>query len=286
MMMRRSRIALLPLAALVIGAGILAARIVPAGAAEGIVEAARAAYRKPHYLDDIRNVRQLVFGTNAIWPIAVICAIGGVYAVVRINSDNYANDPLLPVIFSFLFSPVPLIPPMLAGFLAPRSTWLAGAIASALATGTIVVVFVLTGSHLDSTGGISLASPSPSTPAVASESAVPSAIESPSLTPSASGSPSASASSAAPSASPAAPSVGPSASPSGTTTTGTTSKQNGDAFTLIIVLLPESLAFGFLMGALSGWYKRFLSATSPPRTRTSGPASKRPAQRRRPTARR
>jgi polar amino acid transport system substrate-binding protein len=63
MTMRRSRIALLPLAALVIGAGILAARIVPAGAAEGIVEAARAALP-----EETRASGVLKVATSLQWP--------------------------------------------------------------------------------------------------------------------------------------------------------------------------------------------------------------------------
>jgi hypothetical protein len=49
-------------------------------------------------------------------------------------------------------------------------------------------------------------------------------------------------------------------------------------------LLPESVAFGFLMGALSGWYKRFLALTSGPRRAPTRSAS-RPAKRRPPTKR-
>ena len=111
----------------------------------GLFAAAKAATRTPHYLDDIRNVRSLVFGSNAIWPVLVVCVIAGFYSATRIaGSSNYASDPILPFLFQFLFYPVPLLPPMLAGFLAPRSTWLAGLIASFIATLTLVAVLGIT----------------------------------------------------------------------------------------------------------------------------------------------
>jgi hypothetical protein len=244
------------------------------GARMGIAAAARAAYRQPHYMDDLRNIRPLVFNSNTIWPILAMCAVAGVYSVVRISSGEYVGDPILSMVFSFLFFPVPLVPPMLAGFLAPRATWLAGAIASFIATMTVVTVFALTGAKLDAAGGIAGASASPSTPAtsVATESASPGSIALASLTlaPTSSVNPSPSA---------------PSASPSGSSSTSD-ANSNGttNPLTATLVLLPESVAFGFLMGALSGWYKRFLALTSGPRRAPTRSAS-RPAKRRPPTKR-
>jgi hypothetical protein len=245
------------------------------GARMGLGAAARAAYRTPHYLDDLRNIRPLVLHSNTLWPILIMCAVAGLYSTIRINSGEYAGDPILSIIFSFLFFPVPLVPPMLAGFLAPRSTWLAGALASFIATMTVVAVFAVTGAKLDAAGGIAGASASPSTPAtsVATESASPGSIALASLTlaPISSVNPSPSA---------------PSASPSGSSSTSdASSKSTSDPLTATLVLLPESVAFGFLMGALSGWYKRFLALTSGPRKAPSRSASKSSAQRRRPTKR-
>ena len=127
------------------------------------------------------------------------------------------TDPILPALFQFVFYPVPLLPPMLAGFLAPRSSWLAGLISAFISTMTLVGVFAMTKIAVpDSTASI--------------------------------------------------------------TTTS--------LLTLTVILLSQSLAFGFLIGALSGWYKRFLNLTSGARSR---PPSKsgggRSPQRRRPAAR-
>lgn len=234
----------------------------------GLFAAAKAATRTPHYLDDIRNVRSLVFGSNAIWPVLVVCVIAGFYSATRIaGSSNYASDPILPFLFQFLFYPVPLLPPMLAGFLAPRSTWLAGLIASFIATLTLVAVLGITAVTLtDASNSIAGTTPSPSAQAslVATQPAASAtaAVSSPeaSIAP-------------APSPTPAA-----SAAPAKSGSTGTSTT---DLFGLLVVLLGQSLAFGALMGALSGWYKRFLSLTSVPRNKPpSRSGSSRPQQRR------
>ncbi len=240
------------------------------GARMGLVAAAKAASRTPHYIDDIRNVRSLVFGSNAIWPVLAVCIISGIYAETRIASNNYAGDPILPFLFQFLFYPVPLLPPMMAGFLAPRSTWLAGLIASFIATTTLVLVLAASAVTLsDASNSISGTSPSPIAQASPSESQ-----------------PAASASIAAsPEASAPAPSPTPeaTAAPDGSSSSGNTT---GDLLGLMVQLLLTSLVFGALMGALSGWYKRFLAATSVPRNRPPSRSSGNRSQQRRPATKR
>jgi hypothetical protein len=110
----------------------------------GIFAAAKAAYRTPHYMDDVRNIRSLVFHSKAVWPVLVVCVAAGAFSVFRISSGAESTDPVLTAIFQFLFYPVPLVPPMMAGFLAPRSTWLAGLIAGFISTMTLVGVFAMT----------------------------------------------------------------------------------------------------------------------------------------------
>jgi hypothetical protein len=240
------------------------------GARMGFLAAARAAARQPTYLDDIRNIRSLIFRSNAVWPVLVVCVIAGFYSATRIASNNYAGDPILPFVFQFLFYPVPLLPPMLAGFLAPRSTWLAGAIAAFIATATLVAVLGVTAVTLtDASNSIAGVTPSPSahagvaaTPPAASATA---AVSSPA----ASGTP-------VPS-----PTPGATAAPAKSSSTGTT-----DMFSLMLVLLGQSLAFGALMGALSGWYKRFLAFTSVPRNRPPSRSSGSKSSQRRPATKR
>ena len=192
------------------------------GARLGIVAAARAAYRQPHYVDDIRNVGSLVFHSNAIWPILVMSLVAGAYGVIR---SGVPNDPIWLFLVQFIFYPVPLLPPMLAGFLAPRSTWLAGLISSFIATITLVAVVAVT-----------------PTESLTASSSTAASVSSVSL------------------------------------------------LTFAVYQLMMALAFGALMGALSGWYKRFLSFTSGPRTRPTsksggGRPQQRSPQRRSPTTR-
>ena len=110
----------------------------------GIFAAAKAAYRTPHYMDDIRNIRSLVFHSKAVWPVLVVCVAAGAFSVFRISSGASYSDPVLIALFQFLLFPVPLVPPMMAGFLAPRSTWLAGLIAAFISTMTVVGFFAMT----------------------------------------------------------------------------------------------------------------------------------------------
>lgn len=110
----------------------------------GIFAAAKAAYRTPHYMDDIRNSRELIFHSKAVWPVLLVCVAGGIFSVYRIANGAAANDALVSTIFQFLFWPIPLLPPMLAGFLAPRSSWLAGVIAGFISSMTLVWIFAMT----------------------------------------------------------------------------------------------------------------------------------------------
>jgi hypothetical protein len=249
----------------------------------GMFAAAKAAYHQPTYLSDIRYLSTLVLRTNTIWPVVIICVLAGGYASVRIN--YYATDPILPILFSFVFFP-PLVPAMLAGFLAPRATWLAGFCAAILGSGTMMIVLYVGGVTLPQETGTATASqsiaPSASTAIVASASGTAAvATLTPAPTPTATASVSASASASA-SASIAAAS--PSASPSGSTTTG--SYTVSDLLTTTFFVLFQSLTIGAGIGALSGWYKRMLTLTSGPgKTRSSRSGSSRSAQRRRPATR-
>jgi hypothetical protein len=210
----------------------------------------------------------LIVGSNTIWPVLAMCIIAGIYAETRIASNNYAGDPVLPFLFQFLFYPVPLLPPMLAGFLAPRSTWLAGAIAAFIATMTLVVVLGVTAvTAADVSSSIAGATPSPSAQVGATPSAAASATV---------------ASSPAASSSASSPTAGASAAPSGSSSSGGST----DMFSLMVVLLGQSLAFGALMGALSGWYKRFLSFTSVPRNKPPARSGGSKSPQRRPATKR
>jgi len=190
--------------------------VIKPGGRLGIFAAAKAAYRTPHYVDDIRNVRSLVFHSKAVWPVLVVCVAAGAFSVFRISSGASYDDPVLRALFQFLLFPVPLVPPMMAGFLAPRSTWLAGLIAAFISTMTVVGFFAMTTTRVPGYAG----------------------------------------------------------------------EFSGGLLEITLQMLSTSLAFGLMMAALSGWYKRFLTLTSAPRNRAPAKsASQRPTQRRRPTTR-
>jgi hypothetical protein len=179
----------------------------------GVFAAMKAASRTPHYVDDLRNIGPLVVGTKAIWPVAAICAISALVAYPRINSQTVvANDPILSVIFQFVLYPLPLLPPMMAGFLAPRSTWLAGAIAALISTLTLIALVVATQFKIE-----------------------------------------------------------------GSTTSITSANVLGITASWLSVALP----FGALIGAASGWYKRFLDFMGAGRQRGAAKSSsqKRPTRR-------
>jgi hypothetical protein len=240
--------------------------------------AARAAYRNPTYVDDVRHIGDLVFRSKAVWPVLLVCVAGAVYMSARVGAADANKDPILPAVYQFLFYPVPLLPPMIAGFFAPRATWLAGGIAAFIATMSLVVVVTLNSGTFSNTTGELFASPSPvASGAVASVAPSQSALV-------------ASASASAPASASATPAASASASAAGSTApgaagaagnTGTPSKATfGDVLNLALMLLVQSLGFGALIGALSGWYKRFLSMTSAANSRPSSRGGSRPSQRR------
>jgi len=247
----------------------------------GMFAAARAAYRNPTYVDDVRHIGDLVFRSKAVWPVLLVCVAGAVYMSARVGAADANKDPILPAVYQFLFYPVPLLPPMIAGFFAPRATWLAGAIAAFIATMSLVVVVTLNSGTFSNTTGELFASPSPAASgAVASVAPSQSALvanASASAPAAASATPAASASASASAAGSTAPGAA-----GGTGNTGTPSKATfGDVLNLAVMLLIQSLGFGALIGALSGWYKRFLSMTSAPNNRPSSRSGgSRPSQRR------
>ena len=249
----------------------------------GMFAAARAAYRTPTYVDDVRHIGDLVFRSKAVWPVLLVCVAGAVYMSARVGATDANKDPILPMVYQFLFYPVPLLPPMIAGCFAPRATWLAGAIAAFIATMSLVVVVTLNTGTFSNTTGELFASPSPAVSGAAA-SVAPSQSA---LIASASASAPATASAATASPAAAASAAGSTApSTAGAAgNTGTPSKATfGDVLNLALMLLVQSLGFGALIGALSGWYKRFLSMTSAasgrPSSRSGGgrPSQRRPAR--------
>jgi hypothetical protein len=117
---------------------------VPQQAAQkpGFLGAAKAAYRPVHYREDLRFLVPLVTRTFAVWPVLVLTIVAVPLALALRKSTN---DPILGVL-TFWLSPLPMLPAMIAGFLAPRATWLAGAINGfIIGTGFIVLLVLADG---------------------------------------------------------------------------------------------------------------------------------------------
>ena len=193
-----------------------AAPVLRPGQKVGFMSAFRLATRPVHYIDDLRYAPTLILRTNAIWPPAVI-SIGALAYGLTIT--DYKNGSI-QFLLNFALPMIPLIQPMLAGFLAPRATWLAGLIAGLISGICFEILFIwYTSGHLTNL---------PTDVKLSASDYIP--------------------------------------------------------FTAQVFL--TALTFGSLLGAGSGWYKRFLSLAAPasPKTQqrsgSSKPSARRPAARR------
>ena len=182
----------------------------------GFFGAFKAATRPVHYIDDLRYAPTLIFRTNAIWPGALLSVAAMVFGFTR----NDYNDGTIPILVNFLIPMVPLIQPMLAGFLAPRATWLAGMIASVISgiCFEILIIWYANG-HLANTP--------------------PNFVV-----------------------------------------------RSGEYPGLTVQVIASAITFGALLGAGSGWYKRFLSLTGPASAMAQQRAAAQKQGARRPSARR
>jgi hypothetical protein len=182
----------------------------------GFLGAFKTATRPVHYVDDLRYSWTLITRTKAIWPSALLSLAALAFGFTR---TDY-NDGSIPVIINFVLSPVPMIQPMLAGFLAPRATWLAGIIASVISgiCYEILLIWYASG-HL-----VNL----PSNQKLTSDLYVP----------------------------------------------------------LTVQMLLTAITFGALLGAGSGWYKRFLTLTGPASVLAKQRAANQKQGARRPSTRR
>jgi hypothetical protein len=108
----------------------------------GFFRAMRVAYRQINYRDDLRYLPTLVTRTHAVYPAVLLCVAGLVIALV----DNDPNDFWFGMA-GLVLPPYPLIPVMVAGVLAPRAAWLAGAIAGLVSGLTLWVIMVVAASR-------------------------------------------------------------------------------------------------------------------------------------------
>jgi hypothetical protein len=102
-----------------------------------------------HFLDDVRDFPRLVGHSFAVvLPVLLLLAIFGVFEV---SGGDVAQQNLPALAFNWFIFPPPLIAPLVAGALANRSSYLAGAVVGLLA-GVLFSIFVLTGTFTTSAG--------------------------------------------------------------------------------------------------------------------------------------
>ncbi len=114
---------------------------------KGMMSSAKAAFRQPHYIEDLKFFPTLALRTHAVWPSALFAVAATALCLPRVTSGSVidANDPVISVASQFILAPIPTMLPMVAGYFAPRATWLAGAVAGALGVFGLSALFFLSG---------------------------------------------------------------------------------------------------------------------------------------------
>jgi hypothetical protein len=245
----------------------------------GMGEAFRTAFRPANYREDLAFLPSLLLHPSVWGPVLVTIASAGFVVA------THGTDPISVLLAQYFVVPPPIAAIFIAGFFAPRASYLAGGIVGLVAALAFAVIAATTPTA-SATGGPG-ASPSPSAAvsaapsgsaqasAGASIATSPSAEASP---PASAGSPSASGASAAPGSPAASGSAAPTPQPSGATGATPTPARIDPATALTEALVVSPLS-GVFFGAATAWYRRWLRAMNPN-------AGRRPAQRRGQTRRR
>lgn len=238
----------------------------PARPPGGIVYAFRAAFRPANIREDLAHLPVLLRSRAVLLPLVAIAATAIVFTATR------GTELVSTLLAQYFLLPPPIGAIFIAGFFAPRASYLAGAIVGlAAALGLTIAAATLTPGAIGATGQPRV-SPSPaiaSAPAAASASPAASLLASPSISASASAAPSASAgasAAASPDASPAASAV-PSPSP----TPEDVSVAQVAAYSFVVSPLT-----GIFFASAAAWYRRFLKLASPNRAAQRGGNRPRP----------
>jgi hypothetical protein len=230
----------------------------------GMRYAFRAAFRPPDFRDDIAHLPELLRSRAVFIP--VLISIGTAAAIAVTNGTDVISRLLAQY---FLVTP-PIGSIFIAGFFAPRASYLAGLIAGLVAALALTAVVIATPIATSTAVPGASASPSAAASAATSASAVPSS--SAAASPSAA-SPSAIASAAASPAGSGASAV-PSPAPSGA---GVVVVNPVEVASAALVWSP---LIGALLAAAAAWYRRFLQLANPNRAPARN-AKGRPNNRRR-----
>jgi hypothetical protein len=236
----------------------------------GLGTAFRAAFRPANLREDLAALPRLLLHRSVWLPAAISLGTAALFIATR------GTDAISFFLYQYFVVPPPIGAIFLSGFLAPRASYLTGAIAGLFgAIALAILVAAVSAGALGPTGAPG-SSPSPSgSPATASGSPAPSgsaATGSPAASPPTSASPAGSAGvSAAPSAAPSPTASGQGGTPS--------PQQLGDTVSYALILSPTA---GVIFGAAAAWYRRFLAYANPNRgQRRQQPQRGRGNQRRR-----
>jgi hypothetical protein len=224
----------------------------------GMRYAFRAAFREPNLREDIEHLPELLRSRAILLPILI--SVGTAVAIAATSG----TDVISRLLAQYFLVPPPIGSIFIAGFFAPRASYLAGLIVGLVAAIALTILIAVTPA----------VSPGVATPGA---SASPSAATSP-----AAGSPSASAS-AAPSASPAAsasasPAASAGASPEASGAGEPITQNPADVAGFALISSPIA---GIFFASAAAWYRRFLQLSSPNRAAARGGQRGKPNNRRR-----
>ena len=224
----------------------------------GMRYAFRAAFREPNIREDIEHLPELLRSRAIFLP--VLISVGTAVAIAATSG----TDVISRLLAQYFLVPPPIGSIFIAGFFAPRASYLAGLIVGLVAAIALTVLIAVTPTvSTGVTGPAASASPSAATsPAAGSPSASASAAPSASAAASASPSPAASAG------------ASPAASGAGTPVTQNPADVAGFA------LLASPIA-GIFFASAAAWYRRFLQLSNPNRAAARGGQKARPNNRRR-----
>lgn len=221
-----------------------AAATPPAPQRPGIGNAFRAAFRRANFREDLAVLPQLV-RHRSIWLPALI-TIGTTAVFLTTGGADVVSALLFQY---FIYTPgigAPMGAVFLAGFLAPRASYLAGAITGLVGTFCLAIALAVTDGALGTTP-LPSASPSPSALPSLATGGLASALPSGSVVPS-------------PSAQPTPVASPPSSAPPGDGGV----PRGGDAVAFAPLFLLSALSGAFFASA-AAWYRRFLNLANPNR---------------------
>ena len=225
----------------------------------GMRYAFRAAFREPNIREDIEHLPELLRSRAIFLP--VLISVGTAVAIAATSG----TDVISRLLAQYFLVPPPIGSIFIAGFFAPRASYLAGLIVGLVAAIALTVLIAVTPTSTGLPSPGTSASPSAATSPVAG---------SPSASGSASRAPSASAAASASSSPAASAGASPAASGAGEPITQNPADVAGFA------LLASPIA-GIFFASAAAWYRRFLQLSNPNRAAARGGQKARPNNRRR-----